>query len=317
MNQHLLRQLLFVSLFMCARECCLSQSKRGNMAVFGDTRALALNFNTIPPIVEILPDPYFTSFHTDEGSASISNIDGELLFYTNGAAVWNKEHAIMPHGNGLMGLDETNSTTQIQIIPFPKDPFLYYIISPQHQGGKLFYALVDIRLDGGRGDVILRDMVLDEATTEKACVIKHQSGEALWLVTHEFPTNRFKTFLIDEEGLHEEPVVSETGLIHSTALKTFEDGSVSAGANAIGYLKASPDGSLLACAIDGTMGSLELFSFNTSTGEISNPIELFDEPRLGSYGVEFSPDGTKLYLSCLESGKLIQFDVSSISRDEI
>ena len=40
---------------------------------------------------------------TEEGSATLSDKDGNLLLYTNGITVWNKHHRVMPNGNGLMG----------------------------------------------------------------------------------------------------------------------------------------------------------------------------------------------------------------------
>lgn len=45
---------------------------------------------------------------TGEGCASIANSNGDLLFYTDGRTVWDKNHVVMPNGDylggtGLMG----------------------------------------------------------------------------------------------------------------------------------------------------------------------------------------------------------------------
>ena len=40
---------------------------------------------------------------TDEGVASISDNNGNLLFYTEGTTVWDKNQSIMPNGTGLFG----------------------------------------------------------------------------------------------------------------------------------------------------------------------------------------------------------------------
>ena len=37
----------------------------------------------------------------DRNNASICDKDGNLLFYTNGCAVANREHQVMPHGDSL------------------------------------------------------------------------------------------------------------------------------------------------------------------------------------------------------------------------
>jgi WD40 repeat protein len=308
---------VYVVLFCLVSTAGFSQSKRGNIAVFGDLQAIALNFNKSPVAVSILPAPGNVIFRTEEGSASICDNDGKLLFYTNGVAVWTRDHVLMPNGGGLTGQNSSTSATQVLIIPFPKDPFLYYIVSAQPQGRSLCYSLVDIRLNGGKGDVIDKAIVLNEKSTEKLCVIPQASGEALWLVTHEFGTDRFKSFLIDENGLNADPVITAIGNVHSTELNLI-DGTWVAGSNAIGYMKASQDGTRIAVAVSGTMGTLELFSFDSATGVPYNPINLFDTPKKWAYGVEFSPDGSKLYLSLTKfDSSLFQYDLSSYSKEDI
>ena len=41
--------------------------------------------------------------NTLEGVATISDAAGNLLFYTDGSTIWNKLHAVMCNGNGLLG----------------------------------------------------------------------------------------------------------------------------------------------------------------------------------------------------------------------
>src|SRR5688500_16750402 len=47
-----------------------------------------------------------------EGCSSISDKNGNLLFYTNGKTVWNKNNLPMPNGTGLNG-DTTGSQSAI------------------------------------------------------------------------------------------------------------------------------------------------------------------------------------------------------------
>src|ERR1043165_1653453 len=49
-----------------------------------------------------------------EGASAVSDKNGQLLFYTDGIKVWNKNHAIMPNGQGLAG--GWGSSTQSSII---------------------------------------------------------------------------------------------------------------------------------------------------------------------------------------------------------
>src|SRR5690242_6184361 len=58
-----------------------------------------------------------------EIAASISDSDGNLLFYTNGPMVWNRNHQLMPHGTGLKSW--TTITNGSLILQKPEDPSLY------------------------------------------------------------------------------------------------------------------------------------------------------------------------------------------------
>ena len=58
--------------------------------------------------LRFLPDGSFSFFsgqqHTREGVASISDPEtGDLLFYTDGTTVWNRQHSVMLNGKDLLG----------------------------------------------------------------------------------------------------------------------------------------------------------------------------------------------------------------------
>jgi hypothetical protein len=40
---------------------------------------------------------------TDEGTSVACDKNGQLLFYTDGVTVWNKNHQLMKNGTGLFG----------------------------------------------------------------------------------------------------------------------------------------------------------------------------------------------------------------------
>jgi len=86
-----------------------------------------VTFNTNPP--SSLNDGQLTTL---EGCSSISDTSGNLLFYTDGRTVWDKEHNIMPNadyfgGTGLMG--DPSSTSSGLIVPHPTELNLYYIFT--------------------------------------------------------------------------------------------------------------------------------------------------------------------------------------------
>ncbi len=78
-----MHRFLFLSflLFVVVQQLT-AQSKRGNIGVFGE--GLALDFNFSPPTVYPIPVMDYFAF---EGSASICDNEGKLLFSTNGVAV--------------------------------------------------------------------------------------------------------------------------------------------------------------------------------------------------------------------------------------
>jgi len=248
--------------------------------------------------------------NTSEGCSSTSDSSGNLLFYTDGMKVWNKQHSLMPNGTGLKG---NNSTTQSAlIVQKPGSNTIYYIftigtIVPFSTGGSRELCLneLDISLNGGLGDLTKKNILLNSASCEKITGIRHCDGKNIWIVTHDWGSNTFRTFLINSSGVSLNPVLSNCGISASGFL-----------GNSIGMLKGSPNGTKLASAIEGFISSFELFNFNSSTGEVSNPMQ-FPSGASGCYGVEFSPDGTKLYGGTYKPTNVYQFDLTNGSQSAI
>jgi len=83
------------------------------------------------------------TINTNEGCSSIADFNGNLLFYTDGRNVWDKNHNIMPNANypanGLLG--DPSSTSSGLIVPKPGNPDQYYIFTvdePHHQNAFAF-----------------------------------------------------------------------------------------------------------------------------------------------------------------------------------
>jgi hypothetical protein len=74
-------------------------------------------------------------------------------------------------------------------------------------------------------------------------------------------------------------------------------------------MKASPDGTHIACAVHGPGDFAELFDFNTATGLLSNPVKFLG--LTDPYGVEFSPNSQLLYMGNFNNGKLFQASLVS------
>ncbi len=248
--------------------------------------------------------------NTSEGSASIADASGNLLFYTDGITVWNKTHAVMTNGNALFG--NPSSTQSGVIIQKPGSTNIYYIFTEEAQAGAngLRYSEVDMTLSAGLGAVTgLKNVLLKTPSCEKITGVRHCNNVDIWVVSHDWNTNQFSTFLVTAAGVNAVPVTSSGGLIPTGA----------GGAQAIGQLKASPNGKKIgSCIWDAAVNRFELFDFNCATGIISNPILLPQQAASsGAYGCEFSPDGTKFYGTEITPGNIYQWDMCAGSNAAI
>lgn len=82
----------------------------------------------------------------------MADASGNLLFYTNGATIYNSQDQPMANGAGLSG--GTQSSTQAAtILRKPGSQNLYYVFTNDQQGGPggLSYSIVDISLAAGMG----------------------------------------------------------------------------------------------------------------------------------------------------------------------
>jgi PKD repeat protein len=247
-----------------------------------------LDFSTSPPT--ILTNGIV---NTIEGVATISDSNGNLLFYTDGTGVINNTHSIMANGTGLFGSQA--STQSSMIVKQPGSSTIYYIFTTPYGAGTngARYSIVDMSLAAGLGSVTVKNAPMYTPTCEKQVAVRHCNGRDVWIVSHRYGTNEFLAYLLTSTGLSSSPVISPIGetLAGSIVVE--------------GHLKASPDGKKLAMAtytnsVPASLGSggFHLFDFDASSGAVSNSLTLLSGtniPNSHAFGVEFSPDGTKLY----------------------
>ncbi|MEO7523998.1 MAG: hypothetical protein ABIT58_07875, partial [Ferruginibacter sp.] len=101
--------LIYLFLFMGAPS--FSQQHFNNKLWYFGFHA-AVSFNTNPP-----SGLGNSAMLQEEGCATMCDINGNLLFYTNGINVWNRNHQIMSNGSGLYG--HQSSTQAALIVPLP------------------------------------------------------------------------------------------------------------------------------------------------------------------------------------------------------
>lgn len=281
--------------------------KQGNIWYFGNHAGL--NFNYSPPVVLTDGATYNAPVELNsEGTAVICDSSGSLLFYTNGEKVWDKNHQVMPNGDGL--LSNLSSTQAALILPQPGNNQYYYVFTTDDFDVNSLkygfrYSVVDMCLNNETGDVTMeKNILLLDTVAEKLTAVKHENGIDYWVIIHKYYSDSFYSYLLTSSGVSG-PVVSSIGSIHPA-------GFVGVG-SAIGQLKASPDGNKLAIVNGNSSNSVaEYFDFNKSTGTVSNCISIQTNPIYNYYGVSFSPDNSKLYISCwLNNIGTYQFDLNA------
>jgi hypothetical protein len=176
---------------------------------------------------------------------------GNLLFYTNGITIYNKNSLLMEGGNDLLGPNTTVSMTEGNnaaqgslIIPYPGDVNKYYVFSI-NTGYGLRYAIVDMSFNSGLGKVISKNTILINNTNLNSMTSSISNDGGHWLVTQNNAGN-FLSYKITSSGISS-PVVSAQTYAMATE-----------------GLKISPNKQYLF-----DIGKRNLFLFNNSNGSIT------------------------------------------------
>lgn len=289
-----------ISVFTFLHKANAYDPKQGNIWYFG--LEAGINFNTIPATP--LTDGLLTTW---DNSTAIADYNGNLLFYSNGETVWNKNHQVMSNGTGLAG--STTGGQCAMIVPQPESSLYYYIFTTSEfaSGAGFCYSKVDKSQQSGLGAVFIKNQPLITPATEKMACIYNFSDGFWWVLAHEWSTNNFRAYRLSAFGLDTIPVVSSVGAVHT-------GGSYGYSHNAMGQMNFSPDGSKIALALY-MSGISEIFDFDMSTGIVSNPITI--NTGTGSFGVEFCPNGRKMYTSKLYGSDVYQYDLSVFNQAAI
>ncbi|PTM07832.1 MAG: hypothetical protein DA407_09750, partial [Bacteroidetes bacterium] len=230
---------------------------------------------------------------TLEGCTSISDTNGDLLFYTDGRLVYNRNHTLMPNGTGLFG--DPSSTQSALVVPEPGNDTIYYIFTVDtnvdNSDFGFNYSIVDITLDAGLGDITSKNVNLLTKSSEKiTAVLKDCISQSIWVIT--FASADGNPGIYTSYHAYE---VSTTGVNPTSVVSTFPPNIFSGFDDPRGQIKVSPDGKKFASA--NMQGGLYLFDFDTDTGILSNQQRLTISTFSGSsYGIEFSQNSKRLYV---------------------
>jgi hypothetical protein len=250
-------------------------------------------------------DPRSMWFHV--AFSGLSDQNDNWFFYTNGAAVCNKNHDTIANGFGLspggdpywdIGYSGINQTV---ILPKKSNGDQLYVLhqnknpntSPQNlpRAFTTFYSVIEPYI-GPKSTLVQKNTVLINDTTESANITpcRHANGRDWWLLIKKFNSNIYYTVLLGPDG----PI----NIFQQTVPGTIE---VTGGQAAF-----SPNGEKF--AVFSNACQLRLYDFDRCTGVLSNFKYKYITPYTAG-GTSFSANSKFLYLSSTDT--LWQFDMQA------
>lgn len=301
----ILVQKFVMLIFCCGLASSIYSQKESWNWHFGE--GVNMSFATGSPVVN-----FNSALIAWEGVSSASDTLGNLLMYVHDHTVYNKLHLPMPNGSGLTGC--TSSTQSSLIVRKPGSFKTYYIFTTdcaENYGmNGLKYSIIDLNADNGLGDVIIKNKSLFTPTSEKLTAVLHRNKKDIWIIGHGADDNIFYSYLLNHNGLDTTPIMTSIGSTYITNGQWPNLPPI----GAIGQMKGSPNGKLLACAVWGHERKSEIFQFNDSTGILSNPIHLFPSGIIGLiYGLEYSSNSKYLYFGLIDTFNNCQYYQADLS----
>lgn len=246
-----------------------------------------------------------------EGCASVSDENGNLLFYTNGMTVWSNNHQPMLNGNNTLTSSESN-TQGVIIVPKPGNDKMYYVVYIDgNTGGKKGLRYSEVNMSTSLGQVITssRNTVLKDHNgvyinesynngSEKLTCAKHANGVDYWVVT--CIRDYIYSYLVTSTGISlYSYVAAPINILPVNDQQSSAD---------TGPIKISRDNQKIAiCYNKGynntPYGAIAKGTFDSMTGQVVINYPIISTYGMNPYGMEFSPNSNNIYFNNITGGQ--------------
>jgi hypothetical protein len=276
--------------------------------------------------MNFLENPVFISqiatasgFWMEGSNTSMSNAEGNLLFYSNGCKIVNAQGEVMLNGDsinpgqiqnffcpfggspirqGVIALSAPGNESLYYVFNLDWDqPYLldtnYFGVAPQ----RLFYQVIDMNHDSGNGAVILKNQIAVQDTFARGNIsaVRHANGKDWWVIVPKSHSNCYFLVLITAEG------VQPAQLKCSGHIWTDDDSGAQAtfSPNLKKYIRFN------------SWNGLNIYDFDNATGDLSNPLRITFPNDTINYiaGVSVSSNSRYLYVSARK--RVYQFDLQA------
>jgi len=336
-----MRIVFFILCMICTLSSIAQQQKRNNNWVVGYQPAVKFDFNNGVVI---------DSFENNSGTilplcgaqtaSCISDTLGDLLFFSNGFIVYDREGFAMdngvfvncPQGNLLCNTIGAGAISDQSSIILPKKNNQYYIFSTGMSdsltqywidstvfpGYDVFnYSIVDMDSNAGMGKVTVKNQILlqnQHYATAALTAVRHANNKDWWLVKADCYNHQYQQWLVKEDtilGPYYHTIVDTGNFCYRYAQIYFsEDGTKFV--SSVSQVTYPNSYYLEYCRAD-------IYDFDRSTGSFTYrnyyrvPSDTVTYPwEDGITGVNFSPDSKLLYMSTAYS--IYQIDIMDTNR---
>ena len=289
---------LFAFAFLLLTNSAIAQYRGYNWVI---PDSAGVDFNTEPPSVfysNLSGNKFYGPGVILRNASCISNEQGELLFYTNGYNVYDRNHDTMPNGSELFSaFMDYNGTVAL---PYPdNEDSLYlilhtWILNAIHTQG-IYYTVVNMNRRGGLGDVEAAQrnvpVYANDSMSSQLVAVRHANGRDWWVIGRKGGQKGYIVLLVTPQGVQVNGV---------------QDAGQDVAMWVTGQMCANPQGTQLALAmyspillgtsVDAPL--IETLDFDRCTGTLSHAQWLHP---LTCYTLSYSPNGKLLYYNTYDT----------------